>query len=1020
MNFVTGRLPPDSVAKVTEHSASCAACSKLLRALAANVQTAAEEPIAVRSPTVEPVSVGRYVVEDVLGKGGMGIVYRARDPELDRPVAVKLLLGQAAGTGAAERLRREGRAIAKLAHSNVVTVYDVGTHGDSVFVAMELVDGVSLDRWIANRHPWREVLRVFLQAGEGLRAAHAAGVVHRDFKPANVLFGKDGRVRVTDFGLARFSDGPEQRESARLLLGVNAEAPPVDSLGETLAVAGNAATAPTFAAGSANAGTARTLASGSASVITDDKLTQTGAMLGTPAYMSPEQFEATTADAKSDQFSFAVSMYEALYGERPFKGNTIATIYGSILDGEVTTPATTDVPSWLRQAVLRGMRARPADRYATLDDMLAALRADPSARRRRVIYGSAGTMCLGAALVGVYLLARGDDPALLCDVSDATLQQTWNPARAEGLKKTFESINLPFASDSADRVIAALDAWSREWAETSKTSCVSKARGAQSANVFDLRTACLTSQQQEVAGLIALFEKADVRTVERAVAATAMLTDLSDCNDVESLLGATPMPKDPALRARIAEVQQQVANVKAKHLTGKFKEAAAEGDAAVKAAESIGWSPLEARALYWHGVVLDSAGQSKAAAAAQARAELAAEAGSVDDLLATVRAERVYLVGHRLNQGEQALEIAERAKVVIGKLGNRADLDVEGHLEHSLGTLHWRQGKWDEALTHYERAHELYQRSRLAETPSAATVDNHVGMVLREQGRFKEAEVWHRRGLAIAEKALGPDHPNVGIILDSLASSLGDQGRLDEAIPLQRRVLELHERTLGPDSTSVAVACVNLGDSLRRAGQGNDALPLVLRARDIFTKKLGAEHPYVGFTFHNEGNTRSDLGDHAGARVALARALEIRRVAHPPDHPDIAESYALLAKIELRANKLPAGLDAVAKALATLDTPTPPNSVILAQALTTRGNLLLGSKEAAKALLDFERALSLFEKAPPGPRDLAEARLGTARALFARPGGDRERAKLLATQARVTFEAEKATRELDLLAPMLR
>lgn len=1007
-SFVAGTLAPDGVAEVDAHVASCAACSRLVQRLeVVNAETAADEPARTRPAATEPRTVGRYVVEGVLGKGGMGVVYRARDPELDRPVAVKLLLGQAAGADAAERLRREGRAIAKLAHSNVVAVYDVGTYDDSVFVAMELVDGGSLDRWLATRHPWREVLRVFLQAGEGLRAAHASGVVHRDFKPANVLVGKDGRVRVTDFGLARFSDEPRHRESARKLLGLPPAVVQVDSLGETMA------------AGSEASGNEPTLVAGSTGSVTDDKLTQTGALLGTPAYMSPEQFEAKIADEKSDQFSFAVSLYEALYGERPFKGNTVPKIYQAILDQEIATPVTSDVPSWLRQAVLRGMRAQPDERYASLDEMLAALRADPTVKRKRMIAGSAAMMCVGAALTGVYLFARSDDPALQCDVADASLQQTWNPARADAIEKAFVATGKPFAADNAKRVIAALDTWSREWAETNKASCVAKARGKQSENVFDLRTACLTSRRRDIDGLVAVFEKADGRTVERAFDATARLTNLADCSDVESLIGAAPMPKDPAVRAAISDADQQVSNVKAQYLAGKMKSAVADGERAVKAAEAIAWKPLEARALYWHGVALDTVGDSKAAAAVQSRAELAAEAGGVADLLASVRASRVHLLG-RLNQPELALETAERAKVAIAKVGNRLDSDVDGDLEHSLGNVYWRLGKWDEALAHYERSRELYQRSRLANTLSAATVNNHVGMALREQGRFKEAEEWHRRGLAIAEKAVGPDHPSVGIIVDTLATALGEQGRLDEAIPLQRRVLALHERTLGPDSPSVAVACVNLGDSLRRIGQPKDTLPLLLRAREIFSNKLGAEHPYVAFTFHNEGNALSDLGDHAAARTAIARALAIRHAAHKPDHPDIAESYALLAKNELRAGKVRAGSEAIAKALAVLDAPAPPNKVLLGQALTTRGNLLLAGRETGKALADFERALTVFAEVPPSPRDLAEARVGAARAIFAMPKGDRERAKQLATQAKETLANEHAQRELELLAPILR
>ncbi|MCY1004395.1 serine/threonine-protein kinase [Nannocystis pusilla] len=248
-----------------------------------------------------PAKIGRFVVLRKLGEGGMGVVYSAYDEQLERKVALKLLRGEIRGqqqsVGQA-RLLREAQAMAKLSHPNVAQVYDVGPFGDAVFIAMEFVSGGSLKDWLLREdRSWRAVLGAYLQAGHGLAAAHGAGIVHRDFKPDNVIVGDDGRVRVVDFGLARHD------EHAVVLPG----GPPP-----------------------------------SASSV---ELTQIGTFIGTPAYMAPEQLLREPADALSDQFSFCVALFESLNGYRPFKGATTAEISKAVLeDRRLDPPRDTAVP----------------------------------------------------------------------------------------------------------------------------------------------------------------------------------------------------------------------------------------------------------------------------------------------------------------------------------------------------------------------------------------------------------------------------------------------------------------------------------------------------------------------------------------------------------------------------------------------------------------------------------------------------------------------------------------------------
>ena len=291
--------------------------------------------------------IGRFTVLDVLGRGGMGVVVAAYDPELDRSVALKIV--SASGEGDREeyraRLLREARAMAKIRHPNVIAVYEVGEHGGRVYLAMEQIEGGTLRELaddVARRHrarggskfPWRAILDHYVSAGRGLAAAHAAGMVHRDFKPENVLADRDGRVLVGDFGLVGLPSGRDQESGGD---------EPIH-----------------------------------------ERLTRADTVMGTPAYMAPEQYTGESLDARTDQFAFCVALYEALYGQLPFSGTTRKEYVSAIVRGEVREPpATRKLPSWLWTTLRRGLAAKPGARYRSMDELLAELGADPKREWRR-------------------------------------------------------------------------------------------------------------------------------------------------------------------------------------------------------------------------------------------------------------------------------------------------------------------------------------------------------------------------------------------------------------------------------------------------------------------------------------------------------------------------------------------------------------------------------------------------------------------------------------------------------------
>ncbi len=287
--------------------------------------------------TVGPHRIGRFVVLRELGRGGMGVVYAAYDEELSRKVAVKLLRkSDPSDQQGRARIQREAQAMARVAHPNVVSVYEVGELDGQVFIGMEFVEGTTLGEW--QRQPglsWETILLAYLAAGQGLLAAHQAGLVHRDFKPDNVLVGTDGRVRVADFGLARVDVGAGEGAVPIAVAAIEGGAP---------------------AAG----------------------LTVAGAILGTPGYMSPEQHRGLPADEKSDQFSFCVALYEALYGVLPFAGTTLDELSASVSAGAVRPiPASSPVPPPVAATLLRGLSLSPADRYRSMAELVDALSIDP-------------------------------------------------------------------------------------------------------------------------------------------------------------------------------------------------------------------------------------------------------------------------------------------------------------------------------------------------------------------------------------------------------------------------------------------------------------------------------------------------------------------------------------------------------------------------------------------------------------------------------------------------------------------
>ncbi|MEM9462980.1 MAG: serine/threonine-protein kinase, partial [Myxococcota bacterium] len=434
--------------------------------------------------------IGRYIVLEELGAGAMGAVLKAYDAKLDRVIALKLLHAEVDEYDTV-RLRREAQALAKLSHPNVIQVFDVGEVDEQTFIAMEMVMGQTLREWTKGPDQprgWRECLNVYMQAGAGLAAAHEVGLIHRDFKPANAIIDIKGQVRVLDFGLARrvrqtIGSEPEHEADRPMNL----------------------------------------VASGLALEAT---LTHPGTVMGTPPYMPPEQWRGEEVGPHSDQFSFCVALYEALYGARPFRGKTRNELMVMITEGRIATidangPA---VPSRVRNAVLRGLSSDPQQRWSSMDDLLAELRRLAAPPRHRYM---AGALAVGlAAMAGsggyIYYLKMKDR----CTGALDQMEGIWDDARRQQVEAAILGTEVSYAPGTWTRVEQRLDDYADAWMGNHTDVCeATSVRGEQSTHLMDVRMACLERRRGQMRALVEVLLSPDEDVVREAVKAVQSLED---------------------------------------------------------------------------------------------------------------------------------------------------------------------------------------------------------------------------------------------------------------------------------------------------------------------------------------------------------------------------------------------------------------------------------------------------------------------------------------------------------------
>jgi tetratricopeptide (TPR) repeat protein/predicted Ser/Thr protein kinase len=910
--------------------------------------------------------IGRYVVLSKLGAGGMGIVLAAYDPELDRKIALKLLKTQGQSS-ARTRLQREAQAMAKLDHRNVVAVHDVGLHEDQLFVAMEFVAGKTLGAWMAeveHPRPWQEVVRVFAEAGRGLATAHEAGLVHRDFKPDNVMLGDDGRVRVMDFGLARAKGDESEDEVADLKSSVE------HASGKHLLVS---------------------------------RLTQTGAMLGTPAYMSPEQFEGTAADARSDQFGFCVSLYEALYGTRPFAGKTLPQLCRAVTQGQVEpAPKGVSVPAWLRAIVVRGLASEPEKRWPSMQALLEALAADPAIRRRKwfAIAGMAGL--LGGATWGVAWSVRAD--AQTCTGFEERLAGVWDMGRRAKVRSAIEGTKLSYAPGTWERVEQGLDEYAQQWVAAREQACEATHKGEQSEDLLDLRMACLDERLQHVKATVEVLAAADETVVNKAVAAVAGLPRLERCADVDALMSSIPPPEDEEVRKRVEVLDERLVKAEALQKAGKYAEGLVLTDPVVSEATTLGYEPLLARAWLRQGWLQAKAGKHQVAETTLEQAFESALGQAMLTEAAEASTLLVHVVGYGLARHEDGRHWAKNANPLA-----RAGTDeIRSLCLVTLGNVAFSEGQHEEARGYIEQALAIREELLGSEHPDVALALNNLGNVAFAAGQHEEARGYLERALAINEKALGPEHPDVVLALNNLGGMAKAEGKYEEARGYVARALAIGEKALGSEHPDVATTLDTLGVLARGEKEFEEARGYHERALAIREKVFGPKHRDVATSLNNLGVLAKSEGKLEEARGYHERALAIREKVLGPEHRDVAGSLNNLGGLARSLGKFEEARGYHERALVIEEKVLGPEHRNLAYSLMGIGKALCGEARHADALPHLERALALRTANSVEPNELADTRFTLARALWDAPaeaGRDRERARTLAELAR-TFYAD--------------
>ncbi|WP_394827743.1 protein kinase domain-containing protein [Pendulispora albinea] len=880
--------------------------------------------------------VGRFVIVRALGRGGMGAVMLAYDMELARDVALKIVHTKIASDEARLRMMREARAMARLSHPNIVAIYDVGTHDGNIYLAMEYIEGDTLQTWLKTPRSRREVLSVMKQAGRGLRAAHAAGIVHRDFKPANVLIAKDGRVCVLDFGIARTESpyGPGASLTMPTPSGpsVNAPAEPDPHPSEGMAVPAASVSVPVF----------------------EDKLTQEGHIVGTMGYVAPEIISVTgdKVDARSDVFSFCVTLWRALYGACPFRSDSLDAYLLAIHTTSLKRPPGKHVPAWLHDVVRKGLHPDPAQRFASMGDLLRALDKNPWRAR---VAASAVVIAVLAVVLGTVQHRRA--LRIACEHEAGAIGTQWDPARRARVRSTVTAAGDPAAEERADRVLLALDRHAQDWQREQQSSCeATRLFATQTSEVHERRSACLSAAREQFDVVAEVLGQTDPTFQRRAIDLVGALTPPRLCSGREVDSTYVPLPSERQARARAQEARRLTVRSRVFADAGRWDEALSAARNAKDLSHEAGVVADEADALLAETKVHTLRFHSGQAFAVAREAFMLAERSGADRVAGRSAAELAFVLGTAYTRFEEARGWLDVARAKQGRLSG--DEALELRILNVGSVLAARAHDPTSALDDNARYIERLSARFGNQSPAVCMARHNRALMLLNAARDIAGSI------AAAEEAIGcyavatgSRDPWLGNTYAALAEALTRAGRLDDARAAAHRGLELR-LSQGENDAVRAGLLEHLAIVDELEGRSSEAEASARRALSIAEDQGGfiAENiPNMLFTI---GVVRLARGDALDAQVHCTRGVRLLEQGH-----------------------------------------------YLAPDLTYEGDVLRCLGEAELALGNVVMARKHLEQSIALPLrwhddDLPRARFALARALAVGPSPDRTRAKQLAVQAR--------------------
>ncbi len=766
--------------------------------------------------------LGRFSVIGTLGRGGMGTVLEAYDDTLARTVALKLLHGRVV-RARRERLLREAQALAQLSHPNVVQVYEVGLVEDQMFIAMELVEGQNLRKWQKERRPWRQVIEVYQQAGRGLAAAHAEGLIHRDFKPENCIIGDNGRVCVLDFGLARglrtIDDSTQPPESR--------------SFEDSSLV---------------------------------QRLTQSGKVLGTLSYLPLQQLLGRPSDDKSDQFSFCVSLYEALYGVLPFLDRSVRTL----MEAQQTrtfqpVPRGTGVPRRLRRILLRGLAQDPRDRWPCIPDLLTALERVLHPRRWRIA-AAVSPLVIGFG-AGAFAMSVKEEP---CAKPEAALEGAWDQADKDAVRAAYRASGHEDAPRMLGRVEGQLDDYTDRWVGMYEESCQAKLLNPEAASSIDRRMQCLGRQRGRLRATIDAL--AGISTAPEALERTVLpfkLPVLESCNEPSA--DSDPPVSDALLRSQITSLRRQIDDANTLGEVGALEPAIDVATAAVIGARGLEHPRVLAEALETLGR-LQARGSTaeEAEATLQEAIQVAAQAHD-DSSAARAWSSLIYavMVQHDFDRAES---LGFAATAAVDRAGDEM---ARAWLLNNLGTLYGQQGQWMRACDLLEQALRVKQSILGPNHIDVGVAWFNLGHALQGDGRPLNAREAFEHARSILVGTVGSSHPHVASVEAGLGNLAFGAGRFDEAGAHHRRALRIREAALGPQDLQVAKSLEHLARTRKAQDRRREAAEHLRRALDIYQAMLGDESPLVALATLGLADIEWSRGRKRKARTLAERAMAL-------------------------------------------------------------------------------------------------------------------------------------------------